>query len=83
MALFLFSLLIMARRTPASAQAGDVPILDPLILTDEKAMGDLYVEVEEMSDQEWALIESADDEAEDYIEQLERLSELRDKGIIT
>ena len=49
----------------------------------EKAMDDLNIEGEEMTDEEWAEVEKADAQEDDYIEQLERLSELKDKGIIT
>lgn len=49
----------------------------------EQAMGDLNIDAEEMSDEEWAQVEADDAKDEDYIGQLERLSELRDKGIIT
>ena len=49
----------------------------------EQAMDDLNIDAEEMTDEEWAEVEAADTEEDDYIEQLERLSELRDKGIIT
>ena len=48
----------------------------------EQAMDDLNIQAEEMSDEEWAEVEKADAE-DDYIEELERLSDLHDKGIIT
>ena len=49
----------------------------------EQAMDDLNIEKEEMSDSEWEEVEKADPEEDDYIEELERLADLRDKGIIT
>jgi predicted Zn-dependent peptidase len=36
-----------------------------------------------MSDSEWEEVEKADAQEDDYIEELERLSDLHDKGIIT
>lgn len=55
-------------------------------LTDEEldqAMGDLGIEGQEMTDEEWAEVEAADAQEEDYIEELERLADLKEKGIIT
>jgi len=55
-------------------------------LTDEQldqAMKQLGIESEEMSDAQWEQVDAADDEPEDYLEELERLSELNKKGIIT
>ncbi|MGB3715575.1 MAG: SHOCT domain-containing protein [Candidatus Promineifilaceae bacterium] len=55
-------------------------------LTDEEldqAMKDLDIEGEEMSDAEWDQVEKADAQEDDYIAELERLAELRDKGILT
>jgi hypothetical protein len=49
----------------------------------DQAMDDLNIEKEEMSDSEWEEVEKADPEEDDYIEELERLADLRDKGIIT
>lgn len=52
-------------------------------LTDEElnqAMADLNIEASEMSDAELDEVEKADD---DYIAELERLSDLHDKGVIT
>lgn len=49
----------------------------------EKAMDDLNIPKEEMTDEEWDQVEQADAEEEDYIGQLERLAELRDQGILT
>ena len=49
----------------------------------EQAMDDLDIDAEEMTDEEWAQVEAGDPEEDDYIEELERLSELKDKGIIT
>ena len=49
----------------------------------EQAMDNLGIDAEEMSDEQWAQVEAADSKEDDYIEQLERLAELRDKGIIT
>ncbi len=55
-------------------------------LTDEEldqAMDDLNIPKEEMTDEEWEQVDKADAEEDDYIEQLERLGELRDQGILT
>ena len=55
-------------------------------LTDEEleqAMDDLNIEKQEMTDEQWAEVEAADAQEDDYIAQLERLSELKDQGIIT
>ena len=55
-------------------------------LTDEEleqAMDDLNIPKEEMTDEEWEQVDKADAEEDDYIEQLERLAELRDQGILT
>ncbi|MCP4164783.1 MAG: SHOCT domain-containing protein [Chloroflexi bacterium] len=55
-------------------------------LTDEEleqAMKQLGIEGEEMSDEEMDYVDEADPPEEDYIEELERLGDLREKGIIT
>ena len=55
-------------------------------LTDEEldqAMDDLNIEKQEMTDEEWDQVENADAEGDDYIEELVRLGDLRDKGVIT
>ncbi len=55
-------------------------------LSDEEldhAMDDLNIDKQEMSDSEWDEVEKADAQEDDYIKELERLSDLRDKGIIT
>ena len=58
-------------------------------LSDEElqaAIDDLQIQVDELSDAEFDEVEKADaeEEAEDsYLDELERLSDLRDKGIIT
>ena len=58
-------------------------------LSDEElqaAIDDLQIQVDELSDAEYDEVEKADaeEEAEDsYLDELERLSDLRDKGIIT
>jgi hypothetical protein len=58
-------------------------------LTDEEleqAMDDLNIPKEEMTDEEWDYVdkEDAQDEAQDdYIEELQRLGELHDQGILT
>lgn len=62
-------------------------------LTDEElaaAIEDLQIQVDELSDAEYAEVERADaaeekeeEKEEDYIEQLERLAGLHAKGIIT
>jgi len=54
-------------------------------LTDEEleqAMEQLGIEPETMTDEEWAASEKADAQP-DYIEELERLAELNQKGILT
>ena len=54
-------------------------------LTDEQleqAMDQLGIEKQELTDEEWAEVEKADAQ-QDYIEELERLDDLRKKGIIT
>jgi cytochrome c-type biogenesis protein CcmH/NrfG len=55
-------------------------------LTDEQleqAMDQLGIEAEEMTDEQWAQADAADDEPEDYLDELERLSELNKQGVIT
>jgi len=55
-------------------------------LTDEQldqAMKQLGIESEEMSDAQWEQVDAADDEPEDYLEELERLAELNKQGVIT
>lgn len=55
-------------------------------LTDEeveKAMDDLNIEKQEMTDAEFDQVDKADAEEDDYIKELERLSELHDKGVLT
>ena len=49
----------------------------------EQAMGDLNIEGEEMTDEQWAEVEAGDPEEDDYIKELERLADLKDKGILT
>ncbi len=61
----------------------------------EKAMDDLNIPKEELSDEEWEYVEAEDAKADtepvtsapagepDYINELERLAELRDQGILT
>ena len=49
----------------------------------EKAMDDLNIEGDEMTDEQWAEVEAGDPEEDDYIKELERLAELKDKGILT
>lgn len=54
-------------------------------LSDEElkaAIDDLQIQVDELSDAEWDEVEKADAQ-DDYLDELERLSELREKGIIT
>jgi hypothetical protein len=54
-------------------------------LTDEQleqAMDQLGIDKETMSDEEWAESEKADAEPS-YLDELERLGQLRDQGIIT
>ena len=55
-------------------------------LTDEQleqAMKQLGIEADELSDAEWEQVDAADNEPEDYLEELERLSELNKQGVIT
>ena len=55
-------------------------------LTDEEldqAMKQLGIEPEEMTDEQRAQSDAADDEPEDYLDELERLSELNKQGVIT
>jgi len=58
-------------------------------LSDEElqaAIDDLQIQVDELSDAEWDEVEKADAEEEkedSYLDELERLSDLHDKGIIT
>ncbi len=55
-------------------------------LTDEEleqAMKQLGIEPEELNDEDWKQVDAADDEPEDYIAELERLSELNKQGVIT
>ena len=49
----------------------------------ERAMDDLNIEKQEMTDEQWDEVEAADAQEDDYIAQLERLAELKDQGIIT
>ena len=48
----------------------------------EQAMDQLGIDKETMSDEEWAEAEKADQEA-DYVAEIERLSELHEKGILS
>lgn len=55
-------------------------------LTDEEleqAMSDLNIQAEEMTDEEWAQVEAADPDEDDYLDELERLADLHEKGIIS
>jgi hypothetical protein len=55
-------------------------------LTDEEleqAMKQLGIDADEMTDEQWTQADAADDEPEDYLEELERLSELNKQGVIT
>jgi hypothetical protein len=55
-------------------------------LTDEEleqAMKQLGIDAEEMTDEQMTQADAADDEPEDYLEELERLSELNKQGVIT
>jgi len=55
-------------------------------LTDQEldqAMSDLNIQAEEMTDEELDYVDEADPPEEDYIEELERLGDLHDKGILT
>ena len=48
----------------------------------DKAMSELNIEKQEMTDQEWDQVEQADAQ-DDYIHEIERLSELNRQGILT
>ena len=48
----------------------------------DQAMGDLNIPKEEMTDDEWDYVEKEDSQ-DDYLDELERLSELNKQGIIT
>ena len=55
-------------------------------LTDEQleqAMNQLGIEADELSDAQWEQVDAADNEPEDYLEELERLAELNKQGVIT
>ena len=55
-------------------------------LTDQEldqAMSDLNIQADEMTDEELDYVDEADPPEEDYIEELERLADLNQKGIIT
>jgi hypothetical protein len=55
-------------------------------LTDEEletAMNDLGIEGQEMTDEEWEYVDQQDAQEDDYIAELERLSALKEQGIIT
>ncbi len=55
-------------------------------LTDEQleqAMKQLGIKPDELSDEDWKQVDAADDEPEDYLEELERLAELNKQGVIT
>jgi len=58
-------------------------------LSDEElkaAIEELNIKVDELSDAEWDEVEKADAEEEsedDYLEQIERLAELHEKGILS
>lgn len=49
----------------------------------QQAMDDLNIEGEEMSDEEWDYVDEQDPPEDDYIEQLERLADLHEKGVLT
>jgi hypothetical protein len=54
-------------------------------LTDEEldqAMDDLNISKEEMSDEEWDYVEK-EDAQDDYLDELQRLGELHEQGILT
>ena len=54
-------------------------------LTDEEldqAMDDLNIQKDEMTDEEWDQVEKEDSQ-DDYLDELERLGELHEKGILT
>ena len=55
-------------------------------LTDEEleqAMKQLGIDADEMTDEQWTQADAADDEPEDYLDELERLSQLNKQGVIT
>ena len=49
----------------------------------DQAMNDLNIQMDEMTDEEWDYVEEQDPEEPDYMDELERLAELNQKGIIT
>lgn len=49
----------------------------------DQAMSALDIQADEMTDEDLDYVDEADPPEEDYIEELERLGELRDKGILT
>ena len=49
----------------------------------EKAMDDLNIQKDEMDDSELDYVDKADAQGDDYIEELERLADLHEKGILT
>jgi ribosomal protein S4 len=49
----------------------------------DQAMNDLNIQKDEMTDEEWDYVEEQDPEEDDYMDELERLAELNQKGIIT
>ena len=59
--------------------AGKVPTFEEI----EKAMDDLNIEKQEMTDAEFDQVDKADAAEDDYIKELERLSELHDNGVLT
>ena len=49
----------------------------------DKAMDDLNIQKDEMDDSELDHVDQADAQDDDYIEELERLADLHEKGILT
>lgn len=49
----------------------------------DQAMNDLNIQKDEMTDEEWDYVEEQDPDKDDYMDELERLAELNQKGIIT
>ena len=49
----------------------------------DQAMDDLNIQKEEMDDSELDYVDKADAQDDDYIEELERLADLHEKGILT
>ena len=49
----------------------------------DQAMDDLNIQKDEMDDSDWEYVDEQDPPEDDYIEELERLADLHEKGILT